>query len=148
VAKKKTKIIRKEDSKLMKFLFKFIKVFNPKFMDEYTTVIGETIYTPKLWEKMSKKKQIVILNHEDIHIQQYKRCKPWFIVSYLLLPFPLFLSYFRCKYEAEAFVINIRCGLSVDAVVDELCGPKYLFAGTFFGKKRVKGWIEQELHKS
>lgn len=137
--------VYKKDSKLMKAIAFALKPFNPTFMEEYTTVIGETIYLPAQWDSWSKKKQLVILTHEKTHIEQYKRNKLWFVVSYMLLPLPMFAAYFRCRYEAKAYKINIRAGMSIDQAVEELYGPKYLYAGKWFGRERIKRWIEKEL---
>jgi len=144
----KIKLVHKKNSKLMRLIGWLTKSFNPTFMDEYTTTIGRTIYLPSKWDNWSKVKQIVILCHEKTHINQYKKCRLWFVLSYLFLPLPMFFSYFRCKYEAEAYTINIKHGVSIDDVVEELHGPRYLYAGYGFGKKRLKKWIEKELKGS
>jgi len=138
-------MVYKIDSRLMRTIAWLIKPFNPKFLEEYTTVIGETIYLPTKWDLFSKTMQMVILTHEKIHIKQYKRNKLWFVLSYMLLPLPMFAAYFRCKYEAEAYKINIRAGMPIDMAVEELYGPKYLYAGKWFGKERLRKWIQMEL---
>ena len=140
-------LVYKKNSKLMKVIAWLLKLFNSNFMEDYVTVIGETIYLPSNWDSYSKKKQVVLLTHEQTHIEQYKRNKLWFVISYLFLPLPMFLSYYRCKYEIEAYKINIEQGMSIDVAINELYGPKYLYAGKWFGKKKLRKWIEDELNK-
>lgn len=82
------KIVRKQDSKLMRILGKIL-FFNKAFMTNYTTTIGHTVYTPSSWESLNEIVQSTILFHESIHIFDNDRYGFLFPLSYL---FPQCLS--------------------------------------------------------
>jgi hypothetical protein len=62
----------KADSKLMKF----IGFFYPKFLTSYWTTIGDTIYYPTtvvIATEADKKARSVTIQHEMVHVEQYKK---------------------------------------------------------------------------
>lgn len=129
----------KEDSKLMKIISYLVYFFNPKFLDQYITTIGNTIYFPKrLLENKNPFRFLEIVVHESFHINQYKQYSILFMLGYLfpqslilfllplllllgcgwftllsllvLLPFP---AYFRFKWELEAYRTSILFGRKI-----------------------------------
>ena len=63
------KIKFKDESKLMKFLGVFAKLFNKNFMTTYTTVLGHTVYHPsREWMEKDWRKTFYVLSHESIHM--------------------------------------------------------------------------------
>ena len=88
-------------------------------MTVYWTTVGETVYYPTTVQDPTV--HIKVLEHEQIHIDQYKKyTTPLFLSLYLLLPLPILLSYFRWKFEREAYLVEIRAGAPIEAVVDIL----------------------------
>lgn len=81
----KLNIKYKDESKFMKFLGKLL-FFNPKFMTNYITTIGNTSYFPNRQEVESAKdlNYLDVLAHEFVHVQDYNRHKFLFIFLYLL----------------------------------------------------------------
>lgn len=138
-------MVRKKDSRLVRLIGLLLRPFNPKFMEEYTTVIGSTIYLPNRWDSFSKKKQIIILAHENVHIEQYREHGLWFLLSYALLPLPMFYATYRCRWEAEAYQINILGGMPMESAIEELYGPRYLYAGRLLGRTRIRKMLEEHL---
>lgn len=146
------KIVKKENSKLIKFINIFVGLFNKSFMNDYTTTIGRTVYIPKNWDSMTKTKQIIILQHEKIHISQYEKYKLLFLFSYIFFPLPILFAYFRVVWEIEAYMVNIKYAQNtkdmIDYVTNELTGPAYFWAGAGFGKRLVRKWIKDKAIKS
>ncbi len=66
------KIKCKDDSKLMRFLGFFVKLFNPRF-NKYTTILGNTIYLPKPLYDNPHENQIPLFAHEIVHYRHRKR---------------------------------------------------------------------------
>ena len=77
----------KEESKLMKIIAKIL-FFNPKFMTDYITTIGSTVYFPR--EDISNDVTVwEVLPHEMIHADDSRRLGPLFGFLYL---FPQILA--------------------------------------------------------
>lgn len=74
----------KQDSAFMKFL-SVIMFFNKKFMTEYITTIGNTVYLPSK-ESYEKEPEFWLdsVIHEFIHAMDYKKYSILFSLSYLL----------------------------------------------------------------
>jgi len=71
----------KEDSLFMKVLG-LILFFNPKFMTNYTTTIGKTVYFPtKQWLQNNEDSAAHVLAHELVHIGDSIQATP-FVFSY------------------------------------------------------------------
>jgi len=132
----------------MRFISFLVKPLVPDFMANYATTIGRTIYTPETWDDLPRESRNAILKHELTHVDQYSRHPIWFTVSYLLLPFPVFFSYFRVKYEIEGYVHNIRAGnMTEEQVVEQLYGPYYFWSGLGFGRARLHKWLKSALKR-
>lgn len=87
------------------------------FMTEYHTVIGETLYVPDSWQRMSDVAQVILLRHERVHLRQKRRLTFVGLAFVYLVPwFPLGLAYGRARLEWEAYVETLRA-------THELLGP-------------------------
>jgi len=75
----------KKTSRLMKVL-SVLLFFNKRFMTEYITTIGTTVYWPD-WETVRSSRNPIgvfrTLFHEVQHASDYRDSKFWFVVSYL-----------------------------------------------------------------
>ena len=82
----------KDESPFMRFLGVAL-FFNPKFMTNYTTVIGDTVYFPsRKWMKKNENSAAAVLCHELVHVDDSQRVgKLTFMLSYL---FPQWLALF------------------------------------------------------
>lgn len=111
---------------------------NPSFMSHYWTTVGETVYYPNtvsnpnyIWYKDT-------VEHEQVHIEQYKKYTvPLFLFLYLLVPLPILFSYFRWKFEREAYLVQIRKGADVEDVVQAL----WLGYGWPWPKSWMRKWF-------
>jgi hypothetical protein len=81
---KHSKVVEKRDSRFMKFLNFFVKVFNPVFMTRYVTTIGK-IYWPLKPVIFSKMNHARTLTHEHVHeYDERKLTLPFFSFLYLV----------------------------------------------------------------
>ena len=95
------KIVNKSDSTLMKLISCFMVA---SFMSNFVTTIWNTVYVPSNWATYSVAEQCSLLRHESIHMRQAKSLTfPLFGFLYLCVFFPIGLSYFRAKFEMEAY---------------------------------------------
>lgn len=147
----KLKIKYKDKSIFMKLL-SYVLFFNKKFMTNYVTTIGNTIYYPsKEYINENEQRSIIILCHELMHLKQYffgfsftyllpqslalfgllGFANPyWFICLLFLLPIP---SITRFMYELEAYSITMyvqnKLGLktNINNLVSKFTGPDYYY---------------------
>ena len=92
----------------MRALGTFLKIVTfgsqKTFMTSYITTIGHTIYVPDGWDDWDEDNRIEVLRHERVHMDQADRYTlPLFALLYIFTPLPLFLAYFRAKFEREAY---------------------------------------------
>jgi hypothetical protein len=146
-------VIKKSDSMLMKVIHYFLIAItfgkNKRFMTDYVTTIGRTIYVPASWDSASEDRKSIVLLHERVHIEQFEREGIWFALKYLFWPLPTIRAKARIKYECEAFAKEIVHEYKIyltpvfsgrfDQVVEELSGPGYFWACT------DKGYIRKVL---
>ena len=79
------------------------------FMSTYTTTIGRRVYTPSRWEYLSLSQKRLTLRHELVHMRQAKSYGAVrFALLYLFVPFPVYWSRWRAKFEKEAYAESMR----------------------------------------
>jgi len=84
------KIRNKGSSLLMKIIAVLLYPFNQKFMTDYTTTIGKTVYFPDGYVNEQPGAAARTLAHEGQHLIDGNGNQPWFSLSYLF-PVPLAL---------------------------------------------------------
>jgi len=150
------RIVPKDGSTLCKIINVLLLVLTlgkSKFMAEYITTIGKTIYTPPGWEQKPWVNRWIVLRHEGIHLRQFQRTgMGWFwfgwvvysIAYIFILPFGLTL---RSRWEREAYSESIRCsqryGIHVNRarIFDQFTGVQYFFMD--LRKSKVSAWLDQ-----
>jgi hypothetical protein len=80
-----------------------------RYLQDYVTTIGRTIYVPPDWERRSLADRYATLRHEAVHLRQFRRYGliPM-AIAYLLLPLPFGLAWCRMRLEREAYEETIR----------------------------------------
>ena len=133
--------IQKSDSALMKF----IGFFYPAFMTNLWTTIGDKIYYPNTVKSPLSINNYPIIKHEIIHVKQFKKYGvPLYLFLYLFFPLPCFFSYFRWKFEREAyFEANIKNERDVNRIVDSL-NKHYLYP---WPKSWMHKWFMKQLER-
>jgi len=106
-------MVSKRDSLLMRAVGRFLLILSfgkmKQFMTNFTTTIGDTVYTPTDWETFSPRSQTIILRHERVHMRQARKyTRFWFSFLYLFVFFPIGLAWYRAKFEMEAYTESLR----------------------------------------
>jgi hypothetical protein len=80
-----------------------------RYLTDFHTVIGRTLYVPDSWRKLPEVDRVILLLHERVHLLQAERLSLLGMAFVYLLPFfPLGLAYGRARLEWEAFTETIR----------------------------------------
>jgi hypothetical protein len=128
------------------------------FMRRATTIGPIIAFGEQVDLKRVTKMDYITLKHELTHVRQCAKLAfgeplfgmPLFLFLYLFVPLPAYRSWFRFKFEREAFMEEYKTARkygwtpSVDDFIDALSGPDYLYA---WPKEKVKEWFVQELTK-
>lgn len=140
-------IKNKEDSTLMKVIAFFISPFCPRFMTDYVTTIGTTIYAPK--GEIQEHTRL----HEMVHVADYEKYGILFSLSYLFL-LPLGWT-MRAYWERRAYAVSLQwvrdnCDLRTLEdyrlkVLNQFIGASYLWMWP--SKAKVNAWIDSVLIK-
>lgn len=107
------KVQEKKDSRFMKlvaFLLGIVRKFVPnvcspkEFMEDFTTTIYGTVYVsfdPGALDDADSEEEIIHMVHEFTHVEQFRR-------EFLMPLKYVFSSYWRMRYEVEAFCRSIE----------------------------------------
>lgn len=142
-----TRVRLKSESKWMKFLGWVSKPFNPDFMTSYWTTVLTVVYAPSSFDINNESLfpyYQEVLEHEGIHIADFKKYKLLFILSYLL-------PYFRFVWERRAYLPELHHLLDkhqytsfykrLNRICDDLGGPNYFWA---WYRPWIKKWFLKE----
>lgn len=143
LAKHSVRLVEKSQSWLLRSIGWFLCVtgINKRFMDDYFTTIGRTIYYPKVFSPDTDLYRYrSTFEHELVHVAQFERFWHLYSLTYVLLPIPFGLAWFRWRWEREAYQVNRRNGRTVDECVEALWQ---------YGWPWPKSWMRKwfELHQ-
>jgi hypothetical protein len=151
------RILPKSESRLMSAIDQFLRAVTlgrqTRFLTEYHTVLGHTLYVAPSWKTMSARDKMVLLRHERVHLRQSRRLGSIAMAFIYLIPFfPLGLAYGRAKLEWEAYRETLRATLELMGpeavssetlrlrIVSRFTGPDYGWMWPF--RKSVEAWYD------
>jgi hypothetical protein len=152
------RLVPKLQNRFMAIIDRFLRIVTlgqqTRFLVEYHTVIGYTLYLAPTWEHLSDIDRIALLRHERVHLRQRRRYGFVGLAFLYLIPiFPLGLAYGRARLEWEAYSETLRAlfelrgaGVLSDEVLRErivgrFVGPDYGWMWPF--RNRVEKWYDQ-----
>lgn len=102
----RVRLVAKRDSRLMRVLGLLLCAVGTRgFNERFWTTLGRTIYYPtSVHDPFAHP---VVLEHELVHVQQWRRWGLFLWISYLLLPLPIGLAWFRFRWEREAYLVQL-----------------------------------------
>ena len=107
----------------------------------YPFASAMTFYS-HVWVKDSRKGDLDLLRHEEVHTKQQMAHPVWFWVSYLLL-LPLWWNPWRTKWEAEAFAQQIHSEADLVWAAKALSGWNYGWTCTYeMARDEIKKWVK------
>lgn len=99
------KVVSKADSWLMRAISGSTSAFTMHF----ATTVGTTTYLPTQWPLFDAATRCEMIRHERVHMRQAKRFSlPLYVFLYAFCFFPVILSYFRMRCEAEAYEESLQ----------------------------------------
>ena len=123
------------------------------YLADYQTTIGRTLYLTADWDERDPDERYVTLRHEAVHLRQFRRFTlPGMAILYLLFPLPLGLSWFRARFEREAYEESIRAAAEVwgpsapaasayrTHVIEQFTGPAYGWMWPF--RRTLERWYD------
>ena len=120
-----------------------VAIGNRSFMREYWTTLGATIYYPTSVENPYE--YPLILEHELVHVRQWRRWGLLFSISYLLLPLPFGLAWFRWRWEREAYLVQLHSADDPHAAADAIARRLFADYGWPWPRPWMRRWFEQQL---
>lgn len=124
------------------------------YLTRYHTVIGDTLYVPETWTKLSDLDRVILLRHERVHLRQRRRYGGALMTFLYLVPFlPLGLAYGRARLEWEAYTETLRATAELrgrealqsaelrEQIVRRFVGPDYGWMWPF--RSVVEGWYDR-----
>lgn len=127
-----------------------------EYMTSYHTVLGQTLYVPTAWARMSDLDRVILLRHERVHLRQSRRFGALGMAFLYAVPFlPMGLAYGRARIEWEAYTETIRATAELrgpeaarsprlrEHVVSQFSSPAYLWMWPF--RRSVERWYDEAL---
>ncbi len=156
------RVIHKRDDGLSRFLDVLVRIAtfggNPSYMSRYVTTLGQSIYLPASWEARGELERVIVLRHEAVHLEQFRRHgKLGMALLYLVPICPIGLALGRARLEWEAYAETFRAtaellGLEAardpalrEHVLSQFVGPAYGYMWPF--RRQVGRWIDAELER-
>lgn len=114
---------------------------NRRFLEDYWITLGRTVHYPASVRDPYEHPQVI--EHELVHVRQWERWGVLLWISYLFLPLPFGLAWFRWRWEREAYLLNLERG-AVDQVVESI----WTGYGWPWPKRWMKRWFERQLDRT
>lgn len=149
------RLVDKRDVPLARVLGLALRPLMPTFMDDVTTVIGDTVYLPRSPEQMDRTQLARILVHELVHQLDQAEHGAWFYLSYVAAPLPVGRTR-RAWWERRAYAVDLaiawieggepRLARVADEVARHFSGPTYawMWLGTVAARQYV-GAVADEI---
>ncbi len=151
------RIVSKSASWRMLAIDRFLRVITlgrqGRFLTEYHTVMGCTLFVAPCWSSMTDSDKMVLLRHERVHLRQSRRLGPITMAFLYLVPFfPLGLAYGRARLEWEAYRETLTATMELlgaeaacssllrNHIIRRFTGPDYGWMWPF--RKVVEAWYD------
>lgn len=126
-----------------------------RYLSDYVTTLGTTIWVPATWERWSHRSRYKVLRHELVHVRQFERFTwPGMVLIYGFFPLPAGLAWGRALLEWEAYAVTLEVEAEVDGleaarspalhdeIVRRFTGPDYGWMWPF------EGWVRRRIART
>jgi hypothetical protein len=154
------RVVSKAESRLSRWIDRCLRLLTggrqSRYMTEFVTTLGSTIYVPESWPQWPASERYLILRHEAVHVGQFTRYGwPAMVLLYLLLPLPFGLAAGRAWLEWQAYAETLTATWELkgpeaardpvlrEKIVRRFTGPDY--AWMWVHGKSVHTWIDRKL---
>ena len=139
----RVKLIAKSQSPLMRIIDRLLRLIgNRHFIDHYWTTIARRVYYPTLVTDPLAHGDV--LEHELVHVRQWARWNLLFWFTYLLVPLPFGLAWFRWYWEREAYLIQLRRASDRNQEIERIVHALW----TDYGWTWPRPWMRRWFHKT
>jgi hypothetical protein len=143
LAAHRARLLPKRGSPLMSIIAALLRPLGLReFMARYWTTLGRVIYYPTAVEDPRAYPQVI--EHELVHVRQWARWGPWLWLSYLLLPLPFGLAWFRWRWEREAYLPEVLSASSAaerERVIQQLSETLWRGYGWPWPRRWMRSWF-------
>jgi hypothetical protein len=142
LAQQRVRLVRKADSRLMQACAVLLRpIGNHVFMQHYWTTIGRTIYYPAC--VADPLAHPIVLEHELVHVRQWQRWGVLMWLSYLLLPVPFGLCWFRFRWEREAYLVELAHAPDREREITRIVDALWYGYGFPWPRRWMRRWFER-----
>jgi hypothetical protein len=140
--RERVRLLPKGDSRLMRACALALRgVGNRVFMARYWTTIGSTIYYPACVSDPLA--HPIVLEHELVHVRQWRRWGVLMWLSYLLLPLPIGLCWFRFRWEREAYLVELAHAPDREREITRIVDALWFGYGFPWPRPWMRRWFER-----
>ena len=117
-------------------------VGNDRFMECYWTTLARTIYFPRGVTDPLEHREA--LEHELVHVRQWERWGVYLWLTYLFLPLPFGLAWFRWRWEREAYLVQIANARDPQCEIERVVAVLWAGYGWPWPKPWMRRWFEKQ----
>jgi hypothetical protein len=138
----RVRLVPKRSSRLMRAAALALRALGLRdFQERYWTTIGRTIYYPAcVCDPLAHRD---VLAHELVHVRQWQRWGVLLWISYLLLPLPFGLSWFRWRWEREAYLVQIERATDREREIERVVTALWSGYGWPWPRAWMRRWFER-----
>jgi hypothetical protein len=138
----RVRLAPKRGSRVMRAAALLLRAIGSRdFMDRYWTTVGRTVYYPSC--VADPRAHPDVLEHELVHVRQWERWGVWLWVSYLLLPLPFGLAWFRFRWEREAYLVQIERAEDRAREIERVVNALWYGYGFPWPRAWMRRWFER-----
>lgn len=136
------RLLPKHGSRAMRVAALLLRALGSRdFMDRYWTTVGRTVYYPACVHDPHAHPDV--LAHELVHVRQWERWGVLLWASYLLLPLPFGLAWFRWRWEREAYLVQIERAPDRAREIDRVVNTLWSGYGWPWPRTWMRRWFER-----
>jgi hypothetical protein len=144
LTRERVRLVAKAESRLMRACAWALRPLgNRVFMARYWTTIGSTIYYPAC--VADPLAHAVVLEHELVHVRQWRRWGVLMWLSYLLLPLPIGLCWFRFRWEREAYLVELAHATDREREITRIVDALWFGYAFPWPRPWMRRWFERTL---
>jgi hypothetical protein len=133
----------KAESRLMRACGFLLRAIGQRaFVERFWTTLGRTIYYPACVSDPLA--HPVVLEHELVHVRQFRRWGVWMWFSYLLLPLPFGLSWFRFRWEREAYLVDLAHAADRECEIERIVDTLWFNYGFPWPRRWMRRWFQRQ----
>jgi hypothetical protein len=139
----RVRLVAKRDSRLMDVLAWLLRPLGARdFLSHFWTTIGRTIYYPtRVADPFAHPD---VLEHELVHVRQWQRWGVLFWISYVLLPLPFGLAWFRFRWEREAYLVQLARATDRDREIARIVDALWFGYARPWPRSWMRRWFERK----